>query len=65
MTRLGIRPATMRGIVVLALIALVTILATRDIRQDLQTTRTNVDTAKLTLFPPFGRRIDWTNEYRH
>lgn len=38
------KPATRRAIIALALIALVTVIATRDVRQDLQTTRMDVDT---------------------
>jgi LPS export ABC transporter protein LptC len=44
MKRFISRPATRRGIVVLGLVALITVLATRDVKQDLQTPLTDVDT---------------------
>ena len=38
------KPATRRGIVLLAVLAVLSVIATRDVRQDLQTTLTDVDT---------------------
>lgn len=44
MKRYFSRPATRRGIVLLSLLALATVLATRDVKQVLETTRGDVDT---------------------
>ena len=44
MKRNIIKPSTLRGIALLAVIAVLTVIATRDVRQDLQTNRADVDT---------------------
>lgn len=59
MTRYFSRPSTRRGIIILALLALATVMATRGVRQNLQPPRAEVDTRlNYALFDFEARMLD-------